>query len=493
MPKVTVWLTSYNHEKFIGQSIESILTQTYSDYELFIIDDCSSDHSWDVIQQYAKKDARIKAIRHSYNQGGSGMYDMLDELNGEYIAIAHCDDMWMPDKLEKQVLVLEENHDVAACFTLVEVIDDEGNVLSDKRHLYCSAFEQPNRTRYEWLNHFFYCGNCLCHPSLLIRKNAYADYGMYARGLSGLPDFCQWIRLCKKAELFILQERMTKFRVHGDESNTSGDNRGNHVRVCTEEWLLLKEYEELVKTSEVTKVFPETAKYIIDGEISEKYALAQVMFEHPKNSYKLYGLQLLYDILQDVKETQKIERLYGYTRKNYNVDKQRYDIFHVIPDSRQLQVSIYLNGENGFNEQDKICVDAFVQQTDRFFVKVDLRQYPETMLKCIRIDLDEGKYRRFRICKCMCGNKTLAIIPMNGIREGAWDTFYTADPQYTINMEHGGILYIEGYTEELTWMEVEQYYHQIEQERNALSDEIYRMKNTKIWKIGTGVKRILGR
>lgn len=490
MPKVTVWLSSYNHEKFIGESIESILAQTYSDYELYIIDDCSSDNSWDVIQQYAQKDARIRAIRHPYNQGNSGMHDMLEELDGEYIAIAHCDDVWLPDKLEKQVSCLEENYEVAACFTLVEIIDDEGCPFVDDSHPYCGIFEQANRTRYEWLNHFFNNGNCLCHPSLLIRKSAYEDYGMFTKGLNSLPDLCQWIRLCKKAEMHILQERLTRFRVHRDESNTSGDNRGNYLRMYTEEWLLLKEYEDLADTHEVTKVFPEAKEYIVEGESCEKYALAQILLAHPKNSYKLFGLQLLYELLQDDVEAKKIERLYNYNRKQYNVDKQKYDVFRMIPENRQMQVSIYLNGENGYNEKDKIRTDAFVQQTGRFFVEVDLGDYPEEMLKCVRVDLDEGRYRKFQICRCLCNDEVLEMTPVNGIREDAMDVFHTMDPQYRIRITRSGKLCIEGYTQELTGIEVEQHYQQIEQQCNALADEVSRMKNTKIWRMRTKIFRL---
>ena len=86
MEKVTIWLTSYNHERFLGPCIESVLNQTYKDFQLFIVDDCSSDNSWNIITKYAKLDKRITVIRHEFNQGGSGLKDQVENLPGEYSA-----------------------------------------------------------------------------------------------------------------------------------------------------------------------------------------------------------------------------------------------------------------------------------------------------------------------------------------------------------------------------------------------------------------------
>lgn len=491
MPKISVWLTSYNHGEFIRESIEGILGQTYTDYEFYIIDDCSSDNSWDIIQEYATQDPRIIAIRHPYNQGDSGMYSMLDELHGEYLAIAHCDDAWLPDKLEKQVKVLEENQDVAACFTWVSVIDDNGNVLEDEKHPYCKIFEQENRTRYEWLNRFFYQGNCLCHPSLLIRRSAYREFDLLTKGYNGFPDFCKWIRVCKNREIYIIQEKLTKFRVHTDGSNTSGENARSICRYSTEEWFVLREYEELIGKYEVIKVFPEVEQYVVDGEISEKFALAKVMLGVDRNSYKLYGMQLLFDLFQDEEETEKIARLYGYTKKSYNIDKQKYDVFHVIPENRYLRVNVYLNCGGTYDEDNKIESVGFVQQTGFFSITIDLQGYSTEMLRQLRVDLDEEKYRKFKISKCDCGGKLYEMIPVNGVREGEWDLFYTLDPQYHINIDSRGYLCIEGYTTEIPSGQVENHYIELQQRCNVLEEQMTKIKNTPIWKIGMALKRLM--
>lgn len=491
MPKVSVWLTSYNHGQFISESIEGILGQTYKDFELYIIDDCSSDNSWDIIQEYATKDSRIIAIRHPYNQGDSGMYSMLEQLQGEYLAIAHCDDAWLPDKLEKQVKILDDKKDVAACFTWVSVIGDDGKEFDDGKHPYSKVFEQENRTRCEWLNHFFYKSNCLCHPSLLIRRTAYKEFNLITKGYNGLPDFCKWIRLCKNREIYIIQERLTKFRVHTDGSNTSGENSKSICRLNTEEWFILREYEELIEKNEVVNVFPEVEKYFVDGEISQKFALAQLMLECDRSSYKLYGLQLLFDLFQNEEETELVSRLYGYTKKNYNLDKQKYDVFNAIPDNRYLKVNVYLNCDGTYEENQKIEVVGFVQQTGFFSIKINLQDYSLEKLDKLRVDLDENRYRKFQICKCSCDNRVYEMYPTNGIKEGEWDLFYTLDPQYQLCLENNGYLCIEGYTDEIPNGQVEKYFVELKQRCSVLEEQMAKIKGTPIWKAGMAFKRLL--
>ena len=122
MPKVSVLLTSYNHGNYIGESIQSILDQTYKDFELVILDDASTDNSVEVIKSF--KDKRIKTIFRKKNLCRAICKEIIEPLQGEYIAIAHCDDKWNKEKLEKKVKYLDTHKNTAACFTWVELIDE---------------------------------------------------------------------------------------------------------------------------------------------------------------------------------------------------------------------------------------------------------------------------------------------------------------------------------------------------------------------------------
>lgn len=460
MPKVTVWLTSYNHEKYIKQSIESILNQTYQDWELIIIDDCSKDSSWKIIKEYEEKDNRIRAIQHEINRGGSYMVEKLDIIHGEYVAMAHSDDAWQEDKLEKQVALLEENSDIGACFTLVHLIDDEGKVFTDKDHPYSKVFEMENRSRTEWLNHFFYNGNCLCHPSILIRKIAYTDWSIIPNGLHGLPDFCQWIRLCKKSNIYILQEYLTYFRVHTDESNTSGDTAPSLNRLRTETYFVLQEYLSIRSTNEIVKIFPEANQFVKE-ENNTKYILSRLLLNGPSNMHRLLGLQLIYELYNEG-QGKELKHLYNYTKKDYNLDKQKYDIFNLIPQEQYMNSTLYYLQNGNFDEEHTLKEKVYVTQSGHFCVQFDLKEIDISDFENeLRLDLDEGRFRRFSLTEVAIDGKMIECIPVNGKKSNNLDVFLTVVPQYKISNAKKGFLKIYGKTEVISLFEITKYYEEM--------------------------------
>ena len=259
MPKVTVILTSYNHEKFIAEAIESVLNQTYTDFELIILDDASTDNSWNIIKSY--NDPRIRAFKNTVNKLGDFSEVFPDTVSGEYFAKHHSDDAWEPIKLEKQVAFLDSHPEISAVFTYVQIVDEAGEVLKKTDHPYYKVFEQPNRSRYEWLNYFFYVGNCLCHPSILIKRDCYENFDS-RWGFHQLPDFDKWVRLCQKEEIYILQEKLVRFRVRDDELNTSGNRPDSRVRSQYELLQVLNQYRSISTVEELLKIFPSANIYI---------------------------------------------------------------------------------------------------------------------------------------------------------------------------------------------------------------------------------------
>jgi glycosyltransferase involved in cell wall biosynthesis len=230
MARISVVIPSYNHEKFIAEAIQSVLDQTYQDFEIIIVDDGSTDGSIEQIRTFS--DPRIKLILHKKNRGAAeAMRTALERAKGEYIAVLSSDDMFLPDKLEKQVKFLDENSQYGAVFSYVELIDEHRHQFTNKNHSYYKKFEQQNRDRYQWLNYFFYHGNALCHPSVLIRKSCYDKIGLYDERFAQLPDFDFWVRFCLNYELSIIPEKLVKFRIRSDEKNASAWTKQNIIRI----------------------------------------------------------------------------------------------------------------------------------------------------------------------------------------------------------------------------------------------------------------------
>lgn len=329
MAKISVIITSFNHRKFIEEAIESVINQKYTDFEVIIWDDASSDNSWEIIKTYS--DPRIKAFRNEDQRRGNwGINKAIsDVVVGDYVAIHHSDDVWEPDKLEKQVAFLDENPAVGAVFTNAMAINEEGKPLDDQDHFYYEIFMQPNRTRHQWLNYFFYHCNALCHPSVLIRRECYEKCGPYRYGLAQLGDFDMWIRLCLRYEIHVLPDKLVRFRVRENEANSSGmKSREPRIRHSVESYFLLRNYLQLQTYDEMVSVFPEVKEFCREGNFEPKFALAMVMLSDNSPPWtRLFGLELLLELIWDVEKSKKIKEIYDFDYRSFIKITGKYDIF----------------------------------------------------------------------------------------------------------------------------------------------------------------------
>lgn len=235
---VSVILPSYNHENYVGIAIESVLDQSFQDYEFLISDDCSNDCTVDKIRKY--DDSRIKLHVFREHQGATINHKyLIDHAQGKYCALINSDDVWLKGRLEKQVAYMESHPECGACFSWAEIIDENGNVVNQKD----SVFRQPNRTQAEWYAHLFKNGNCLCHPSMLIRTEIYRTLGVYNLAMRQLPDFDMWVRLIKQYQIFVFQEPLVQHRrfIHSGE-NTSTPKLTNSMRDVVESYYILNHY-----------------------------------------------------------------------------------------------------------------------------------------------------------------------------------------------------------------------------------------------------------
>lgn len=124
---VSIIMPTYNSSRFVAESIESILRQSYSNFELLITDDVSTDNTFEILKSYAQKDNRIKIFRLDCNMGaGYARNKSIQEAKGRYIAFCDSDDTWMPNKLEKQIRFMQKNN-YCFCFASYFTCNEEGN------------------------------------------------------------------------------------------------------------------------------------------------------------------------------------------------------------------------------------------------------------------------------------------------------------------------------------------------------------------------------
>ena len=140
--KVSVVMPAYNAEKYIGTAIASVVDQTIDDWELIVVDDCSTDGTYGIVVEMAKKDPRIKCYRNEKNLGVAKTRNFgLDVCTGEYVALLDSDDVWYKDKMQRQLeLLRSSNADIAFCS--YAIVDEFGNKK-------CADFIVPSKTTYE--------------------------------------------------------------------------------------------------------------------------------------------------------------------------------------------------------------------------------------------------------------------------------------------------------------------------------------------------------
>jgi glycosyltransferase involved in cell wall biosynthesis len=302
-PTVSVIMATYNHADFVEQAIISVLTQQGVDFEFLIADDGSVDRTRNVVS--AVKDERIRFFPNEINRGACIVTnELIERASGEFIAIINSDDYWTtPDKLAYQVQVLRESPDVGACFGRVRFVDKDGRGIDKSSLPFGDVFDQENRPQGQWLRRFFDLGNCICHPTALIRKSCYEELGMYNNRLRQLPDFDMWIRLVKRYEIFISDRELINFRILPGE-NASSQTTDNSIRSINEHFIISESFFENATRDQLIEGFEDllVIKNIPSDEhlTIEKSRLYFVENQWLGKPYKMLGLLKMYKILSDI-------------------------------------------------------------------------------------------------------------------------------------------------------------------------------------------------
>jgi len=132
-PLITIYMPVYNAQNFLSQSIESVLNQTFSDFEFIIVDDASTDNSWKIIKSFSKKDKRIIAIKNKINLGVSLSSNIaISQSKGKFLARMDADDISLPSRFEKQIKFLKNNSNIVAVGSQCFVINENNQIIGNK-------------------------------------------------------------------------------------------------------------------------------------------------------------------------------------------------------------------------------------------------------------------------------------------------------------------------------------------------------------------------
>ncbi len=211
MPLVSVIMPSYNHARFIGESIESVLGQSCADLELVIVDDASADDSRSVIEAYQAKDPRVRAFFHEANMGiAKTVNEAFDAAQGKFVAHLSSDDLWVEDKLERQLAILAEDENLVV-YSDIQPIDAEGEAIVAKKtkQRKRSAAEMSGDILPELVK-----GNFVSGQSMIYKRENAQDI-RHDEGLKYVNDWKYVLDLAERCRFHFIPEYLAKYRIHG--------------------------------------------------------------------------------------------------------------------------------------------------------------------------------------------------------------------------------------------------------------------------------------
>jgi glycosyltransferase involved in cell wall biosynthesis len=307
-------MATYNHAEFVAEAIDSVLGQRAVELEFLIADDGSSDRTSEVVA--SNRDSRIRFFPNNVNRGACVVTnELIQRATGEFIALVNSDDYWIhDDKLAQQLAVMHENPRVGACFGRARFIDLKGSVLDKETLPHGHVFDQHNRSRGAWLRHFFDNGNCLCHPTVLIRRACYGTLGMYDNRLRQLPDFDMWLRLAKRYDIHVSDRELVAFRALPGR-NTSSVTTDNVLRTVNECYLILQSFFDGVRHDTLLEGFGD--KLVKPGLTDDAHIQVEqtLLFLGQKgwgaNFYNLIGLERLHRLMGSDTHRQLLIDEYG--------------------------------------------------------------------------------------------------------------------------------------------------------------------------------------
>lgn len=248
--KVSVITAVFNGQKYVDESIKSILEQTFLDFEFIIVDDGSTDKTKEILENWAKKDSRIKIIVNSENIGlTKSLNKAINIVKGEYIARQDADDISLPQRLEKQVIFLENNSEVKILGTFGYAINKEGKIL--RKEVLPISSQKIKKALIK--------RNPFIHTSVMIKKEIIDKLGGYNENFKFIQDYELWFRILKVAKgenlpLFLVKKRyqpeMISFKNNKEQLKQRVAllkeviRRGDYPKFCY--FYLLRSYFSLV-------------------------------------------------------------------------------------------------------------------------------------------------------------------------------------------------------------------------------------------------------
>lgn len=335
-PLVSILIPYYNDENFLADSIESVLTQTYTRFELILLNHASEDNSRNIAHSY--KDTRIKHIDMEKNMGAGGALLILEFLKyakGDYIKLFGADDILKPNYLEKMVEFASNNYDVDMFFADTEFIDGNGKFISGKKHSTTRNKFQFNNTPTYWIGLYLQGVSSLPYTTCMIKASTFRESAYFNKTAIILQDVTLWLSmLVNGSRIAILDESLAYYRIHDGQIsswkhiNLISQRSWYEYHIVSDLFYKIKDYKAFI---EVFK----NSKYINllsydDEDFYKEFIVAHYFLSGNAEFAKVNGYLHMHNLLQDDYKREKLEQRFNFGVKEFR------ELYSYIPPQKRL-------------------------------------------------------------------------------------------------------------------------------------------------------------
>ena len=270
-------MPSYNHEKYLSEAISSVLNQTYKDFELIIVDDGSKDSSKRIIEDWQKKDNRVRAFFHQKNFGITKTSNhCIAAATGKYVAFIDSDDVWVASKLEKQISILRKNDSV--------IVWSEGEIINENSVSIGKTFSQKYMASTKKSGYLFeelLSRNFIFLQSVILKRE-FLNGIKFSSQFRYLNDYQFTVELAQEHPFFFIEEPLVKYRIHGKNTILSDNAKWLNETALIRDYFLQK-YGDEVSSKAKSDMFFESSwiRFGIGDKIGAKYFLFKAIQIYP--------------------------------------------------------------------------------------------------------------------------------------------------------------------------------------------------------------------
>ena len=304
---------SFNHESYVKYFLDSLLAQTNPNWELILVDDCSSDNNVSEINKY--KDKRIKLVQNPFNMGiNCGINEAFRKSSGEILTLCASDDILCVDYVEVMLKTAQQNPDINVFYTDLLPMDEKNNITS-----YSDYRKNFIGNKKDILQKLFFSCNCMLSPGMAIRRNAFQELFPLPISLSIYQDYKMHIDLLLRNKFIVLDSPLVKYRKPNKNSGFSFANDITERRCKLEESLLMDSFLQINDIEKLKEVFDYKKLKQFEPLDSDfiSYYLGMLALQAETEYKQVWGYNQIVKFINDKKKYELLNKRYGFCYKDF--------------------------------------------------------------------------------------------------------------------------------------------------------------------------------